>query len=62
MTGMGISRLVVGKILNHVEGGATSIYDRHGYDGEKREALMLWGQRVDEIISQSHGDNVVRIA
>jgi integrase len=35
MTGMGISRLVVSKILNHVERGVTRVYDRHSYDREK---------------------------
>ncbi len=46
MTGMGIPRLVVSKILNHAEQGVTAIYDRHSYDGEKREALDLWGRKV----------------
>jgi integrase len=50
MTGMGISRLVVGKILNHVEPGVTAIYDRHSYDREKREALEAWAGRLDEIV------------
>jgi integrase len=49
MTSMGISRLVVSKILNHVESGVTAIYDRHSYDAEKREALEKWGQRLEEI-------------
>lgn len=40
---MGIPRLVVSKILNHVESGVTAIYDRHSYDAEKREALAKWG-------------------
>jgi Phage integrase family len=39
MTGMGIPRLTVSKILNHVEPGVTAVYDRHSYDREKREAL-----------------------
>ncbi len=46
MTGMGISRLVVSKLLNHVERGVTAVYDRHGYDAEKREALDAWGRHV----------------
>ena len=49
MTGMGISRLVVSKILNHVERGVTAVYDRHSYDGEKRLALEAWGRRVVEL-------------
>jgi integrase len=35
MAGMGIPRLVIGKILNHVEPGVTKVYDRHSYDQEK---------------------------
>jgi integrase len=50
MTSMGISRLVVSKILNHVEQGITAVYDRHSYDGEKREALLRWGGRVEELV------------
>jgi integrase len=50
MTGMGISRLVVGKILNHVEPGVTAVYDRHSYDREKREALEAWAERLGEIV------------
>jgi integrase len=51
MTGMGIPRLVVGKILNHVEPGVTKVYDRHSYDKEKREALESWSKRLMVIVS-----------
>jgi integrase len=49
MTSMGVPRLVVSKILNHVERGVTAVYDRHSYDEEKREALASWGDRVQQI-------------
>lgn len=39
MAGIGIPRPVIAKLLNHVETGITAVYDRHGYDAEKREAL-----------------------
>jgi integrase len=51
MTGMGISRLTVSKILNHVERGVTATYDRHSYDAEKRQALDAWAARLAGIIS-----------
>jgi integrase len=51
MTGMGVPRLVVGKILNHAEPGVTKVYDRHSYDGEKQEALNAWGARVGSIVN-----------
>ena len=38
MTGMGIARLVVAKILNHAEPEVTATYDRHSYDPEKKDA------------------------
>ena len=42
MVGAGVPRLVVSKILNHVETGVTAVYDRHSYDLEKRAALDFW--------------------
>ena len=51
MAGMGIPRLVVSKILNHVESGVTKVYDRYSYDKEKQEALDAWGARLIRIVS-----------
>ena len=51
MTGMGVPRLTVSKILNHIESGITAVYDRHSYDQEKRKALDLWGDKLRKIIS-----------
>ncbi|MBF0448792.1 MAG: tyrosine-type recombinase/integrase [Magnetococcales bacterium] len=51
MTKMGISRLVVSKILNHVDSSVTAIYDRHSYDKEKRHAMDAWARKLDEIIT-----------
>lgn len=52
MTSMGISRLVVSKILNHSESGnVTAIYDRHSYDNEKRLALESWALQLKSTIN-----------
>lgn len=51
MTSMGISRLVVSKILNHAESGITAVYDRHSYDAEKREALNRWSSQLAEVVT-----------
>ncbi len=59
MTGMGISRLVVGMILNHVEQGVIKVYDRHSYDAEKRDALDRWGRKVMAIVGQGEPAKVV---
>jgi integrase len=53
MAAMGVPRLVIGKILNHVESGVTRVYDRYSYDREKREALNAWGARLSSIIGWS---------
>ena len=50
MVGAGVPRLVVSKILNHVESGVTAVHDRHSYDLEKRAALDFWGKRVDDLV------------
>jgi len=59
MTGMGISRLVVGKLLNHAERGVTSTYDRHSYDKEKRQALETWGRKLEAIIEGTETSKVI---
>lgn len=51
MTGMGIPRLTVKKILNHVERDITAVYDRHSDDAEKREALEAWSRRLQLMVS-----------
>ena len=60
MTGSGIARLAVSKILNHVEGGVTAVYDRHSYDAEKRQALDSWGRRLQAVVS-GEANNVVEM-
>lgn len=63
MTSMGISRLVVSKLLNHVENSVTAIYDRHSYDSEKKNALEAWGKMLREIVSgEVSANNVVALS
>jgi integrase len=50
MASIGVSRIAISKILNHVETGVTAIYDRHGYDAEKREALTRWALELRRIV------------
>ncbi|MFZ5557685.1 MAG: tyrosine-type recombinase/integrase [Pseudomonadota bacterium] len=56
MTSLGISRLVVSKVLNHAESGVTAVYDRHSYDAEKREALTRWADNLERLVG-SDGAN-----
>jgi len=63
MTALGISRLVVSKVLNHAEAGVTAVYDRHSYDPEKRHALEVWAAHLEAILgAEPKADNVVKLA
>ena len=55
MTGGGVPRLTVGKILNHVEAGVTAVYDRHGYDAEKQAALAWWDAKLTAVLQNERG-------
>ncbi|MXP09608.1 tyrosine-type recombinase/integrase [Pseudoblastomonas halimionae] len=50
--------------LNHVSGtaaGIVSVYQRHDYAPEKRQAMEAWGRFVTELV-EGKPDNVVRLA
>lgn len=51
MASGGIQRLVISKLLNHVEAGVTGVYDRHSYDAEKMAALTWWDNRLTTIVN-----------
>ena len=53
MASAGVPRLVIGRILNHVESDVTAVYDRHGYDAEKRNAFDIWARELKEILARS---------
>ena len=61
MASAGISRLVISKILNHVDSGVTAVYDRHSYDKEKRKALNAWARQLESITSGKDTSKVVSI-
>lgn len=46
-----VPRLVISKLLNHAEGGVTSIYDRHAYEREKRTALEGWARHLARVVA-----------
>ena len=52
LASMNVPRLVISKILNHVEKGVTAVYDRHSYDDEKRAALDAWAKKLQTILSR----------
>jgi integrase len=64
MAAAGIPRDHIGKVLNHVEGGAraTRVYDRHSYDAEKRVALEAWDRALAAILEGKDAGNVLTFA
>ena len=49
---LGFNRLIVEKVLNHKDqtvGGG--IYDRHSYDKEKRDALEVWENELENVLA-----------
>jgi integrase len=47
---LGVTRLVISKVLNHADRSVTGIYDRHGYLQEKRNALGAWVSYLDGLV------------
>ena len=50
MTGIGIDRHVVDRVLGHKDTTVLGIYDRHAYLDERRTALDAWGERLRDIV------------
>jgi integrase len=48
---LGISRLIISKVLNHVETSVTAVYDMYGYENEKRNALNAWAAHLEEMVT-----------
>ncbi len=48
---LGVPRLIIKHVLNHVEPGVTRIYDRYSYDAEKRDALTRWGAHMLKLVA-----------
>ena len=62
MTSIGVPRIVVSKILNHIDSSVTAVYDRHSYDTEKRDALERWSLKLAQIINdKAQVNNVIDI-
>jgi integrase len=57
---LGVSRFLIGKVLNHADRSITGIYDRHEYLQEKRQALETWAMYLHSLIPPS-GANAVQL-
>jgi integrase len=50
MSAAGVPELRAELVLGHVQKGVVKIYDRHGYDAEKGEALLRLANRIRDIV------------
>ena len=63
MAATGVARIVLAKVLNHVDRSVTGRYDKHKYLREKRAALERWGRELEEIIAgRDEPSKVVELA
>jgi integrase len=59
MASGGVPRFVIGRILNHSEEkDITSVYDRYGYDSEKKAAMEFWNTQLAAILK---GKSIARL-
>lgn len=52
MARLGVQLPVIERCLNHVSGsfgGIVSVYQRHDYATEKRDALELWSKFIEDL-------------
>ena len=57
MARLGVSLVVIEKVLNHVSGslaGIVGVYQRHEFADEKRAALQLWANHVEGLVRPRH--------
>jgi integrase len=58
MRRIGIDRQTVSKVLNHAEGGVTSVYDHYAMADEVAQALAAWALEVDRLTNPKKRNNV----
>jgi hypothetical protein len=55
MTGAGVPRFTVERVLGHTDRTLAATYDRYDYAAEKRNALNRWAKRLREILATGAG-------
>jgi integrase len=64
MAGLGVALPTIEKVLNHASGsfrGIVSVYQRHEYANEKRDALARWGDHVERIVKGEEPGKIIRL-
>ena len=55
MARLGVAPHVIEKVLNHVSGqlsGVAAVYNRHGYQAEKAQAIAIWSSEITRLAPQ----------
>ncbi len=55
LAGLGCPSDVAEAILGHVQPGVQAVYNRHGYDAERRDWLTRLAERLEAIAAASPG-------
>ena len=50
LTEIGVSDIVAERVLDHKLQGIMAVINRHAYDVEKRQAVVLWKSRLRQIL------------
>ncbi len=53
---IGIDDVVAERVLGHKLQGIMAVYNRHGYDTEKRQSLEHWAKKLRQIVGLEEQD------
>lgn len=62
ITGLGFGRDAMDRILNHVEGGVTGVYDRYAYEKEDQRIMNAVAAKVMALVGGARVSNVVSLS
>ena len=62
LASVGVDRFIISRVLNHTDREITGVYDRFGYDKQKRRALNRWERKLRSIIGAPAGAKVVEFS
>lgn len=58
LSGLKIAPHVIEKLLNHQLSGMLAVYNHHNYYSERKEALNIWSELLEQIITAQDEDNI----
>jgi integrase len=66
MAALGFLPHVIERVLNHVsgaQGGLVSVYQRHEYREERKRAIVAWGDKVMQLVSEEKAapSNIIQL-